>query len=268
MKVLMMAGFIGTMALSGTVFGQYEKVYYNDTTFETDNYKVEIDNIVALPKEVKFRMTITNKTNDWVLYVPEEGKFEMGGKPLSFKEDKLLIAPYDNKKRVLKATGDKLNDARSFNFVCDGFHKVSLKEATKAPEFRLPISSNEFVAGNFTVALVNSSKTSAKTEVKFNVTYNGEGIGFASPAKMSMRMPDGAVYATAKAKADVVAIEKGKTESITASWNKMEGGSKNDMQMVEMWLLFNGVFQESTQLKLEKTTIPLRWNEAMTLGKK
>jgi archaellum component FlaF (FlaF/FlaG flagellin family) len=268
MKVLMMAGFLGSMALSGTVFGQYEKVFYTDTTFETDNYKVEIDNIVAAPKEVKFRMTITNKTNDWILYVPEEGKFEMGGKPLSFKEDKLLIPPYENKKRILKATGAGLNDARSFNFVCDGFHKVTLKEASKSPEFKLPISSNEFVSGNFKAVLVNSSKTSAKTEVKFNVTYNGEGLGFVSPAKISMRMPDGNVYATAKSKADVVAIEKGKTESITAAWSKMEGGSKNDMQMVEMWLIFNGVFQESAQLKAEKTIVPLRWNEAMTIGKK
>lgn len=268
MKVLMMAGFLGSMTLSGTVFGQYEKVYYKDTLFETDNYKVEIDNVVALPKEVKFRMTITNKTNDWVLYVPEEGKFELGGKALDFKEDKLLIPPYDNKKRVLRATGAGLNDARAFNFVCDGFYKVRLKDPSKSPEFKLPISSNEFVAENFKVVLANSSKSTARTDVKFNVTYNGDGIGFVSPAKISMRMPDGNVYATAKSKADVVAIEKGKTESITATWLKMEGGSKNDMQMVEMWLMFNGVFQESTQLKVEKTIIPLKWNEAMTIGKK
>lgn len=268
MKVLMIAGFLGVMALSGTVFGQFEKVYYNDTTFETDNYKVEIDNVVALPKEVKFRMTITNKTNDWVLYVPEEGKFELGGKALTFKEDKLLIPPFENKKRVLRGTGTGLNDARTFNFVCEGFYKVRLKDASKSPEFRLPISSNQFVAENFKVTLVNSSKTTAKTEVKFNVTYTGEGLGFISPAKISMRMPDGNVYATARAKADVVPIEKGKTESILATWTKMEGGSKNDMQLVEMWLMFAGVFQESIQVKIDKTIIPLRWNEALTIAKK
>lgn len=268
MRLLIVAGFLGSLAFSGKAFSQYEKVYYNDTTFETDNYKVEIDNIVALAKEVKFRMTITNKTNDWVLYVPEEGKFEMGGKPLQFKEDKLLIPPYEDKKRTLRATGTGLNEARSFNFVCNGFYKVILKDASKAPEFKLPVASNEFVAENFKIVLVNSSKTTAKTEVKFNVTYNGEGIGFASPAKMTMRMPDGNVYATNKAKADVVAIEKGKTESITASWSKMEGGSKNDMQLVEMWLQFAGVFQESTQVKIDQVVLPLRWNEALTIGKK
>lgn len=264
----MMAGFLGSMALSGTVFGQYDKVFYKDTTFETEHYKVEIDNVVALSKEVKFRMNITNKTSDWVMYIPEEGKFEMAGKPLSFKEGKLMIPPYDSKKRILRATGEGLNDAREFNFVCDGFYKVTLKEASKSPEFKLPIASNEFAAENFKVVLVNSSKTTGKTEVKFNVTYNGEGLGFASPAKMSMRMPDGNVYATTKSKADVVVLEKGKTESITASWNKMEGGSKNDMQLVEMWLMFNGVFQESTQAKEAKSVVPLRWNEAMTIGKK
>jgi archaellum component FlaF (FlaF/FlaG flagellin family) len=268
MRLLLVAGFLGSIALSGNVFGQYEKVYYNDTTFETDNYKVEIDNIVAVAKELKFRMNITNKTNDWVLYIPEQGKFEVGGKALDFKEESLLIPPFESKKRVLRATGSGLNDARSFNFVCEGFYKVRLKDPLKAPEFKLPASLNEFTVENFKVTLVNSTKTSAKTEVKYSVTYLGDGYGFISPAKIATRLPDGNVYITSKSKADVFGIKKGETETFTASWSKMEGGSKNDMQMIEMWVLFVGVFQESTQVKIDKAVIPLRWNDALTIGKK
>ena len=263
-----MAGNLWSMALSGTVFGQYEKVYYNDTTFETEYYKIEIDNVVALPKEVKFRMSITNKTNDWVMYNSDESKIEIGGNALATKDKFILIAPHDSKKKVMRAVGAKLNDARSFNFVCGGFYKVALNTAEKTPIFRLPASANEFVAGNFKITLANSLKETGRTDVKFKVTYNGEGMGFVSPAKVSVEMPDGNLYATTRSKADVIALKRGETESFQASWDRMEGGSKMDMQLVEMLIHFEGVFQESTQTKVEATTIPLRWNDALTIGKK
>ncbi|MNU93998.1 hypothetical protein D3C71_839500 [compost metagenome] len=268
MRVLIVAGFLGSMALSGNTFGQYEKVYYNDTTFETDNYKVEIDNIVALPKEVKFRMTITNKTNDWVLYNSEESKIEVGGKSLDAKDKYILIAPHDSKKKVMRAVGANLNDARSFNFVCEGFYKVTLKDAVVTPEFRLPASNNEFIAGNFKITLANTLKETGRTDVKFKVTYNGEGLAFISPAKISVKMPDGNLYATSRSKADIITLKKGETESMSASWERMEGGAKMDMQLVEMLIHFEGVLQESTQVKIDKVVIPLRWNDAMTKGKK
>ncbi|MDR0801329.1 hypothetical protein [Fluviicola sp.] len=267
MRVLIIAGFFGSMALLGNTYGQYEKVYYNDTTFETESYKVEIDNIVALPKEVKFRMSVTNKTSDWVLYNPNESKFEIGGESLDTKDKFILIPPYDSKKKVLRAVGVNLNNARSFNFVCEGFYKVTLKEAVATPEFRLPASSNELVVGNFKIILANSLKETRRTIVKFNITYNGEGLAFISPAKISVKMPDGNLYATTRSKADVFAIKKGETESTSASWDRMEGGTKMDMQLVEMLIHFEGVFQESTQTKIDKTVIPLYWNDALTIGK-
>ncbi|MGV3610590.1 MAG: hypothetical protein ACO1N0_06565 [Fluviicola sp.] len=268
MKVLMMAGFIGAMALSGTVFGQYAKVFYKDTTFETADYKVEIDNVVALAGEVKFRMNIVNKTNDWMLYNSDESKIELGGNSLDTKDKYILIAPNDSKRKVMRAVGSKLNDARAFNFVLDGFYKVALKPAVATPIFRLPASNNEFVAGNFKITLANSVKETARTDVKFKVTYTGEGLAFISPSKVSVEMPDGNLYATSRSKADVFAMKKGDTESFQASWERMEGGSKMDMQLVEMLIHFNGVFQESNQTKFNKVVVPFGWNEAMTLGKK
>lgn len=264
----MMAGLAGSMALSGTVYGQYEKVFYNDTTFETAYCKIEIDNVVALPKEVKFRMNIINKTNDWIMYSSDESKIEIGGNKLDTKDKFILIPPHDSKKKVMRGVGAKLNDARSFNFVCGGFYKVALNNAEASPIFRLPASTNEFVAGNFKVTLANSLKETGRTDVKFKVTYNGEGLGFISPAKVSVEMPDGNLYATTRSKADVIVLKKGETESFQASWDRMAGGSKMDMQLVEMLIHFEGVFQESTQTKIETVTVPMRWNDALTMGKK
>lgn len=268
MKIFTITGFVGLMALSGSVFGQYEKVYYTDTTFETADYKVEIDNVVALPKELKFRMNIVNKTNDWLLYNSDESKIELDGKNMDTKDKYILIAPNDSKKKVMRAVGANLNDARAFNFVCEGFYKVALKPAVATPVFRLPASNNEFVAGNFKITLANSAKETAKTDVKFKVTYTGEGLAFVSPAKVSVEMPDGNLYATARSKADVFTLKKGETESFLATWERMEGGSKMDMQLVEMLIHFEGVFQESTQAKMPKVVLPMRWNDALTIGKK
>ncbi|MNK09761.1 hypothetical protein D3C87_277360 [compost metagenome] len=268
MKVLVVAGLLGSMTFSGTVFGQYDKVFYRDTTFETEQYKVQIDNVVALAKEVKFRMSITNKTSDWIMYSSDESKIEIGGNALDTKDKFILIAPHESKKKVIRAVGANLNNARSFNFVCDGFYKVTLKEAVAAPVFRLPASTNEFIAGNFKVILANTLKETGKTDVKFKVTYTGEGLGFVSPARISVKMPDGNMYATARSKADVIVLKKGETESMSASWDRMEGGSKMDMQLVEMLIHFEGVFQQSSQTKIQAATIPLGWNDALTIGKK
>lgn len=259
---------LACMSFAGTVFGQYEKVYYRDTTFETDLCKITIDNIVALPKEVKFRMNISNKTADWVLYNCEESSFVVNGTKLAPKEKYVLIPPFDSKKKVMQGLGSNLNAARSFEFYCDGFKKVSLNAALKAPEFRLPASVNEFSVGDFKVTLANVSKTTAKTDVKYNVTYSGEGLGFVSPAKVSVKMPDGNSYVSAKSKADVIAIKKGETESFVASWERFEGGSKMDMQLVEMLLQFENVFQTSSQEKVPVSTVTLTWNDALTIGKK
>ncbi|MNX97055.1 hypothetical protein D3C86_1294040 [compost metagenome] len=81
-------------------------------------------------------------------------------------------------------------------------------------------------------------------------------------------MPDGNMYATARSKADVIVLKKGETESMSASWDRMEGGSKMDMQLVEMLIHFEGVFQQSSQTKIQAATIPLGWNDALTIGKK
>lgn len=53
-----------TLGLTTTLNAQkapkYDKIYYKPVHFENEVVKVEIDNIVSLPKETKFRMSITN----------------------------------------------------------------------------------------------------------------------------------------------------------------------------------------------------------------
>lgn len=261
--------FVGVfMLLSGSVsFGQYEKVYFKDTVIETEQVRVMLDNVVAVPKELKFRMTITNKTNDWILYDSESSKFEVNGVSQSSNDKYILIPPKESKNRVMRTLGPNMNNTRDFKFSCAGLKLVKLTNALTAPEFRLPVSKNEFEVGDFKVLLINHEKTTAKTYLKFQVSYKGDGIGFVSPSKVSVKMPDGNLYATTLAKAEPFAVKQDESKNFIASWERMTGGSANDMQLVEMLVHFDGVFQESKQTPLNTLNFSMHWDDALTIGK-
>jgi hypothetical protein len=260
--------FLLLTAVSNFSFGQYEKVYFKDTVIETAQVRIMLDNIVAVPKELKFRMTITNKTDDWILYDSEASKFEVNGTTQASNDKYVLIPPRESKNRVMRTLGVNMNTTREFKFLCDGLKLVKLQKALVVEPFRLPAAKNQFEFGNFKVTMINLEKTTSKTDVKFQVEYNGDGLGFVSPAKVSVKMPDGNSYATIHAKKETFVVKHNEPKNFNATWERMTGGAANDMQLVEMFIQFEGVFQESTQTDLKALPFSIRWDDALTIGKK
>ena len=256
-----------TSILSAQDAAKYEKLFYKDVTFENDVVKVEIDNIVSLPKETKFRMSITNKTSDYLIYNSEESSFEIPGQDVKAKDKSFMIEPNGSKKKVYRAFGENLNTVEAFKFVCEGFYQVKMQEPLTAENFRLPVAANNFKVGPYDVAHVNHKKATGKTDIKFSVTYKGENLGFIMPSNVAVIMPDGNSYATANSKDDAVILKKGESDTFSASWNRMPGGSKNDMQLREMNITFNSVFVEGIPVQVKGETLSIEWDEAMTAGK-
>lgn len=249
-------------------YAQYENIYFKDVQFENENVKVDFTDIVALPKEVKFKMTIINKTNNYLIYDSNQSSFVIPEKTVTSSEKNLLIEPLKTKKRVMRATGEGLNSVRNFKYICEGFSSVSLQDPAKAEQFKLPASVNEFNAGQFKVSLSASSKETQKTSVKFAITYNGDNLGFVFPSKVAAVMPDGNSYATANSDDDAIIMKKGETENVTLNWTRMPGGKVNDMQLVEMFLTFEGVFVEGVSKKISGGSVEVAWDEALTDAKK
>ena len=256
------------MALLGQDAPKYEKIYYKAVSFENDIVKVEIDNIVSLPKETKFRMSITNKTGNYLIYNSEESNFVIPGQDVRAKDKSFMIEPHGSKKKVYRAFGENLNAITNFSYACEGFYQVNMQDPLEAENFRLPVAKNNFSVGTYDVSHVNHKKATGKTDIKFNVTYKGENLGFIMPANIAVIMPDGNSYATANAKADAIVLKKGESDSFSASWNRMPGGSKNDMQLREMNITFNAVFVEGVPVRVAGETIDIEWDEALTDDKK
>lgn len=265
MKTLL---FLSSLLFSATaVFAQettYEKVFFNPNGFENEQVKVEIDNVVSLPKETKFKMTITNKTNNFIAYNSEESNFEIPGQDVRAKEKSWLIEPLESKSKVMRAFGEGLNDIREFEFVCEGFYEILPQEAMEVQPLRLPPSVNNFEAGPILVVLNKDKRSTGKTNIKWDAKYTGENYAFIYPHNISVLMPDENTYATTETNMDPIVLLKGDEKTFSASWDRMPGGTINDMQKVEMLVQFDEVFIEGVPKKIRGETIEMKWNEAMT----
>lgn len=268
MKPFLLSALIAIFCLP--TFGQEEKfdvVYFEPMTFENDFVKVEIDDVVSLEKETKFRMTVTNKTNDYIIYNSEESRFDIPDQDVRAKEKSWMIEPLDTKRKVMRAYGEGLNTIRTFAFVCEGFHKLVEQDPYEVDPFRLPPAVNMFEAGPMRVQLDKEKRATGATKVSWDVTYTGQHYAYLYPYKVQVLMPDGNYYASTKNDLKPVIMERGDTKSLDAAWDRMPGGRINDMQKVEMMIHFNGVFLEAVPEPVEGATLQFEWDEAQTREK-
>lgn len=273
--LLVLVVTIGSLStLSAQKEIKYEKLYYKNSTLETNEVTFTVDNAVSTGGETKFKLKITNKTPDYIMYKPEESKFIINGKEIKPTEKWKTIKPNDSDWLIINLKGTGYNSVKSYSFEVGGLYKISTSGTIiEAPDFKLPAAKNDFKAGNYDCVLGKVSKESDKTEVKFSCAYNGDKVGFVIPSKMSVKMPDGKEYATVKptgllAKAGPFVLNKGEKVDFTGNWDRMESGKAMDMQLVDMIIKFNGTFTEVTPEKLKNETLNLEFDEALTEGKK
>ena len=248
---------------------KYEKLYYKDSKVETNDLVITVDDAVSTAAETKFKLKITNKTADYIIYKPEESKFIINGKEFKPTEKWLIILPNESDFRVVNLKGADYNAVKNYSFVLDGLYKVpSTKGVVTVPDFKLPPSQNDFKADNFSCTLVKLVKESDKTEVKFKCAYNGNKIGFVFPSKASVKMPDGKEYANGKSKSRPILLLRGESDDFILKWDRMEGGKAMDMQIVEMIIKWNETFLEADTEKMKSETIELGFDEVMSKDKR
>jgi hypothetical protein len=176
-----------------------------------------------------------------------------------------VISPNESDFRVVNLKGAGYNAIKNYQFVLDGLYRVDANtKGISTPDFKLPASQNDFKTGPFSNTVTKVVKETDKTEVKFNVTYTGDKIGFVFPSKVSVKMPDGNVFANAKSKSDAIMLVKGGSDNYKLKWERMEGGKMMDMQKVDMLIQWNDAFAEVTPVKMKAETIEMLFDEVMS----
>lgn len=248
---------------------RFEKVYFKNFNVETDEYTAEISNVVSVDAEAKFKLVIKNKTADYLVFDAAKCFANIGGAILVPKDKFITIEPFESKSRTISLIGKGLNSFFQYDFTLSGIQRViPITQEISAPQFKLPVSVNDFEAGKFQAQLKNHEKKTDASFVKFDVQYRGDKIGFIIPSKINVLMPDGNTYANTDSKGKTFILFPGDSEKFYASWNRMPGGRLNDMQLVEMLIQFNGVFSEGEAKNLEAKQVSLIWDEALTIARK
>src|SRR5688572_1682091 len=166
-----------TLVMSGAICAQkkYEKMAYKDISTETEGITIAAKNIVSTKEAAKFNLKLTNKSDKILIYKPEESSLKLqSGKEIKPSEKWLVIHPTESDSRVVNFKGGDFM-VSDYSFKADGLYKVSeTEQAVEVPEFMLPPSTNSFKAGNFDCNMVNLSKETDKTTVKFDCRYTGD----------------------------------------------------------------------------------------------
>ena len=187
---------------------KYSKIYYKDATAEINGVTITIDNAVSTDGETKLKLKIDNRTNDYIIYKPEESKFVIEGKEMKPTDKWLIIAPNASEFRVINLPGEKYNKVKNYSFVVDGLYKASIANSVKSGDFKLPAAKNDFKDVNFNFSLNKLSTESEETSIKFKASYTGDKVGFIFPGKVTLIMPDGSEIAASKSTSAVAGLLK------------------------------------------------------------
>jgi hypothetical protein len=230
------------------------KYIYKETTLETDDYNIYIIDAIAVGKQVKFKIKIFNKTNDYLLVKPGEINYVYEGKTIFCRDKNFVIQPNEEETEVLDFRGTDMQTDK-FTLELKGIYKASAGgQITKVPNFDLPPTKNEFTEGNFSCTLKKNESVTAKAFAKFDCIYTGDGIGIMSPNKCVAVMPNGTDNPNSK-KNKTMILERGKKDDFTAVFPEVSGAG--DLQKSTISIKWNETFRESKLLKLDLAKVEM-----------
>ncbi len=233
------------------------KVIYKDATAETDDYKIYIEDAVAVPAQSKFKMRVFNKTNDYLLIRPTEITYMANGKSFSSKDRTFVVPPNDEAHLVIDFKGGDMQP-NTYSLDVKGIYKASAGgKIAETPNFELPPTKNDFATGNFTCNLKKSDSKTDKTVARFECVYNGDGVGVINPLKAVAVMPNGTDNANSK-KNKAMVLEKGVTEDFTFVFTEIKGAG--DMQKKAIQIKWGDTFRESKLQLLKGQVITVEKN--------
>lgn len=231
-----------------------EKFFYKETTIETDDYKVYIEDAVALEGFSKFKMKVFNKTNDFLFIKPSEMIFVAGDKDVKNNEKPFVVNPNDENWKVIDFKGTDMQ-VKNYTFEISGIYKASTNgKALEVPLFDLPATKNDFTVGNFSCMLKNYDANTDRAYAKFECTYSGDNIGIINPYKSACIMPNGVENATAKRSKGIL-LEKGKSDGFSVTFNEIVGAG--DLQKKPIKVKWNDTFKEAKLTRLPNSKVVL-----------
>jgi hypothetical protein len=225
---------------------------YKNLSVSTDDYKIYIEDAINEDGVSKLKIRIFNKTNDYLIFKPEDVIFKIGSQNVACKEKQLIIMPNEEGWKVISVKGKGFQEEK-YTLEIKNMHKISASIApVKVEDMPLPPAKNEFYAGKFKFVIKKADLQTDKTILKCECTYEGDGVGILSPAKCIAIMPKKQENPNAD-KFKSCLLEKGKSENFLMEFREMKGAG--DMQKGPMKLVWGETFKDSKVEPIKGTMI-------------
>lgn len=237
---------------------------YNDIpNLETEEYAISIEDVVSNIKYAKFKIKITNKTANYILFKGEECTFVSGSIAAKADEKPAFIEPFSSKSKVIEFKGTDNFHVDNFEVNIKGLYKVVVgSNVFTAPDFQLPPNAKDFTAGQFSCSMLKTEQKTQSTWARFSCKYNGQKIGFINPAKCVVKIPDGREFATANLKSKSELFAPGDESKFTTEFQIP--GKITDMQFTTMNIVWKDSFSETPATPLASQKAQFKIDEAKT----
>ncbi len=236
-----------------------------------DDYAIEFVDAQSQQEFSLVKITITNKTVDYLYFKGTDSKFIYDFGTVSptgglLNRIDFFIKPNDHETKTLKVTGGKNFHVDKLKLDLNCLYKVAINgKKLKTPDFQLPASKNTFTTGDFHVSLEKSKQTTKETSAEFKCTYTGKEIGLVNPAQLSVKLKDGQEFANNGSKDKIEILRPGDDCKFYAVFNIPRKIA--DMQFTVLTINWNDTFGESALKLLKVPSSELTLDESLTLLK-
>lgn len=264
--LIVICSFIAITGFGQETNPKHINFYNNSQSIETNDYIISIEDVVSTVKSAKFKIKISNKTADYILFKSEECVFTSGAIAVNTTEKPIFIEPFSTKSKVIDFKGTDNFHVDKFDVEIKGLYKIIVGETNfSAPDFQLPPNAKDFTAGSFTCTLLKTEQETQSTWAKFSCKYNGQKIGFINPAKCVVKLPDGKEFASTNLKSKAEMMLPGEESKFTAEFQIQ--AKTADMQFTTMNIIWKDSFSESTAKPLTTHKVTFEVDATKTTAK-
>ena len=255
MRYLLYTLLLLTLATTATAAGK-AKVFYKNQTVETADISISIEGAVAVDAYTKFKIRVKNKTNDILIFKPQDIVFVIDGKDYTASSEKTkTIAASDEVSEVIDLKGTTFM-VNSYTLKIGSIYRAKHASKVTVPDFKLPAANNDFTVGGFKCMLKKQTRNTQVTDVNFECNYTGSKLGLVDPSKVSLKMPNGREYANMHGQRHPLLLNKGETDDFTLVWKKI-GVKDGDMQFVDMYIEWKEAFTEVSLDKMPEQVVKM-----------
>ena len=245
--------------------------HYEVKAIVNEDYAIEFVDAQSQQEFSLVKITITNKTADYLYFKGTDSKFiyDFGSfSPTGGLLNRIdfFIKPNDHETKTLKVTGGKNFHVDKLKLDLNCLYKIAINgKKLKVQDFQLPASKNTFNAGDFHCSLEKSKQTTKETVAEFKCTYTGKDIGLVNSSQLSVKLKDGQEFANNGSKDKIEILRPNDDCKFYAVFNIP--GKIADMQFTVLNINWNNTFGESAMKPLKVSISDLTLDEGLTLLK-